>query len=38
MITKIREFLLTPFRWIKQEIAYRKRIKKLRKNDPFIYR
>ncbi len=26
-----------PYDWIKEEIAFRKRLKELRKRDPFIY-
>jgi len=37
MIKKIINFIFWPIRKIKQEIAFRKKIKELRKRDPFIY-
>lgn len=35
---KIIDFLLRPFRAIQDHIRYKKRIKELRKRDPFIYK
>lgn len=29
---------MSPFVWIRDEIRYRKKMKKLRKKDPFIYK
>jgi len=34
---KIRYYICKPYYYIKTEIAYRKKIKKLREQDPFIY-
>jgi hypothetical protein len=35
---KLLDVLLTPFRAIRDHIRYKKRIKELRKRDPFIYK
>jgi hypothetical protein len=32
------EFLLKPITWWKQRQAFKKRLKELRKRDPFIYK
>lgn len=37
MIKKFIDILLWPYRKIKSEVAYRKKIKELKKKDPFIY-
>jgi len=37
MFKKIIAFFTWPYRKIRSEIAYRKKIKELRKRDPFIY-
>lgn len=37
MIKKIINFFTWPYRKIKSEIAFRRKIKELRKRDPFIY-
>ena len=37
-IKKIWQWVLWPYTQIKEEIQYRKRIKELRKKDPFIYK
>jgi len=37
MIKKLLNLLLWPYHKIKSEIAYRKKIKALKKKDPFIY-
>jgi hypothetical protein len=38
MIKKLIRLLLTPIRRFKQNREYKRRIKELRKKDPFIYR
>lgn len=30
-------YIRYPYDWIKEEIAFRKRLKELKKRDPFIY-
>ncbi len=35
---KIIEILVWPYRRIKEEIIFRKKLKELRKRDPFIYK
>ena len=37
-IKLIWNWLLTPYTYARQEIKFRKRMKELRKNDPFIYK
>jgi len=37
-LKKIRDIIAWPYRKIKEEIAFRKRMKELRKRDPFIYK
>jgi len=37
MFKKIIDFITWPYRRIKSEIAFRKKIKELKKRDPFIY-
>lgn len=37
-LRKIWEILIYPYTRIKEEIRFRKRIKELRKRDPFIYK
>jgi len=31
-------YICWPFNWVKDEIKFRKRLKELRKKDPFIYK
>lgn len=38
MVQKILKFLLWPYTRIQEEIKFRKRLKELRKKDPFIYK
>jgi hypothetical protein len=38
MVQKIIKILLWPYHWIRDEIRFRKRLKELRKKDPFIYK
>jgi len=38
MVQRIINFITWPYRRIRDEIAFRKRIKELRKKDPFIYK
>ena len=35
--SKIKYYITYPYFWIKEEIEFRKRLKELRKQDPFIY-
>ncbi len=35
---KLWEIISFPFVWVKEEIEFRKRLKKLREQDPFIYK
>lgn len=37
-LKKIWAVITWPYRKIKEEIAYRKKLKKLREQDPFIYK
>jgi hypothetical protein len=37
-LKKIWSILIWPYTWVRDEIRFRKRIKELRKKDPFIYR
>jgi hypothetical protein len=37
-IKKIWNFLTTPYRRIKRELGYKKRLAELKKRDPFIYK
>ena len=37
-LKKIWEIIIWPYTKIKDEIAYRKKLKKLREQDPFIYK
>lgn len=37
-MTKLLDILLWPFRALRDHIRYKKRIKELRKRDPFIYK
>jgi len=37
IMCKIWFWITYPYYWIKEEIEYRKRLKELRKRDPFIY-
>ena len=34
----LKDIILWPYRKIKEEIQFRKRLKELRKKDPFIYK
>jgi len=36
-LKKIWYYLTWPYVWVKEEIEFRKRLKKLREQDPFIY-
>jgi hypothetical protein len=38
MVRKLIEIILWPYTKIKEEIRFRKRLKELRKKDPFIYK
>ncbi len=38
MVQQIINFITWPWRRVRDEIAFRKRIKELRKKDPFIYK
>ena len=38
ILTKIWDVVAWPYRKIKEEIKFRKRIKELREKDPFIYK
>jgi hypothetical protein len=38
MVRKIIAILIWPYTWIREEIRFRKRLKELRKKDPFIYK
>jgi hypothetical protein len=38
MVRRIINFITWPYRRIKEEIHFRKRLKELRKKDPFIYK
>ena len=37
-LKKIWRLIIWPYTYIKDEIAFRKRMKELRKKDPFIYK
>lgn len=37
-MSKILNFLCSPFRWYKERQAFKKRMEELRKRDPFIYK
>tara|TARA_S200000501_G_scaffold335985_1_gene341030 strand:- start:356 stop:478 length:123 start_codon:yes stop_codon:yes gene_type:complete len=37
-LKKIWEIITWPYRKVKEEIEYRKKLKKLREQDPFIYK
>jgi hypothetical protein len=37
-LKKIWRIIIWPYTYIKDEIAFRKRMKELRKKDPFIYK
>jgi len=37
-IINIFTIIMSPFIWIRNEIKYRKKMKELRKKDPFIYK
>ncbi len=37
-LRKIRDFLLWPYTKIRDEIRFRRRLKEMRKRDPFIYK
>lgn len=38
LFRKIKEIICWPYTKIREEIAWRKRLKELRKRDPFIYK
>lgn len=38
MVRKIIDTILWPYRWVRDEIRFRKKLKELRKKDPFIYK
>ncbi len=38
MVRKIIKFITWPYRWVRDEIRFRKKLKELRKKDPFIYK
>jgi hypothetical protein len=35
---KLLKFITWPYRWVKEKIMLRKRMKELRRRDPFIYK
>ena len=37
-LKKIWSWIIWPYTWIKNEIKFRKKLKELRKKDPFIYK
>jgi hypothetical protein len=37
-IKLIWKWILTPYRYIRQELKFRKQLKELKKKDPFIYK
>ena len=37
MVRKILNFILWPYTKVRQEMAFRKRLKELRDRDPFVY-
>lgn len=37
-LKKIWSWITWPYTWIKNEIKFRKKLKELRKKDPFIYK
>jgi len=37
-LKKIWEIICWPYTWVKDEIKFRKKLKELRKKDPFIYK
>ena len=37
-LKRIRDIIIWPYTRIKEEIRFRKRLKELRKKDPFIYK
>jgi len=37
-LRKIWSILTWPYRWVRDELAYRKRMKELKEKDPFIYK
>ncbi len=37
-LKKIRDIILWPYTKVREEILFRKKIKELRKRDPFIYK
>ena len=37
-LRKLWEIISFPFVWVKEEIEFRRRLKKLREQDPFIYK
>jgi hypothetical protein len=38
MVRKIINIITWPFVWVQDEIRFRKKLKELRKKDPFIYK
>lgn len=38
MIKKIWGYITTPYYWIKTEIEFRRKMRELKKKDPFIYK
>jgi hypothetical protein len=38
MVRKIINIITWPFVWVRDEIRFRKKLKELRKKDPFIYK
>lgn len=38
MVRTFIKFLTWPYRYIRDELAFRKKLKELRKRDPFIYK
>jgi len=37
LLKRLWHFIKYPYVWIKEEIKFRKKLKELRKRDPFIY-
>jgi hypothetical protein len=37
-LTKLLEIIKSPYTWYKEEKAFKKRLKKMKEQDPFIYK
>jgi len=38
MVRRIIDFITWPYRRVREEIAFRRKLKEIRKRDPFIYK